>query len=56
MPLVELKDFNVLIDNNLFFINLWKTNKKYMKNLLRYQEIMTTQEETYYIVVPSEFL
>ena len=32
MPLVEIKDFNVLIDNKPFFDQTVKTNKKHMKN------------------------
>ena len=46
MPLVEIKDFNALIDNKLFFdqpIN----NKENMKNLLKCQEILAIQQETY---------
>ena len=43
MPLVEIKDFNVLIDNKPFF---WaaskKTNEKHLKNLLKRQEINFT--------------
>ena len=38
MSLVEIKDFNVLIDNKSFFDILIKTNNKHMKNLLKCQE------------------
>ena len=40
MPLVEIKDFNALIDNKPFFDQPVKTNKKPMKNLLKFQEMM----------------
>ena len=40
MPLVEIKDFNALIDNKSFLICHQKTNKKRMKNLPKCQEIM----------------
>ena len=46
MPLVEIKDFNALIDNKPFYEPV-KTNKKRMKNVLKCQEIMTIQQETY---------
>ena len=42
MLLVEIKDFNALIDNKL-----WKANKKHTKNLLKCQENITIQQETY---------
>ena len=47
MPLVEINDFNALIDNKLFFDQPVKTNKKRVKNLLKCQEIMTMQQEVY---------
>ena len=40
MPLVEVKDFNAVIDNK-------KANKKRMKNLLKCQELMTIQQDIY---------
>ena len=43
MILVEIKDFNALIDNRSFFDQPEKTNKKSMKSLSKYQEIMTVQ-------------
>ena len=48
MSLVEIKDFNALIDNKLFFYQQvkkirTKQNKNRMKNLLKCQEIMTIQ-------------
>ena len=47
IPLVEIKDFNVLIDNKLFFDQLVKLDKKRMKNLLKCQETMIIQQQTY---------
>ena len=47
MPLVEIKDFNALIDNKPFFDQPVKHNKKRMKSLLKCQEMMTTQQEIY---------
>ena len=44
MSLVEVKDFNVLIDNKPFFDQTVKTNKKHMKNSSKCQEMMTTTE------------
>ena len=46
-PLVEIKNFNVLIDNKLFFDQLVKINKKHMKNSSKCQEMMTIQQKTY---------
>ena len=48
MPLVEIKDFNVLIYNKLFFEPVKKKN--HMKNLLKCQEMMTIQQEVYWIM------
>ena len=45
MSLVEVKDFNVLIDNKPFFDQTVKTNKKHMKNSSKCQEMMTTTEK-----------
>ena len=47
MPLVEIKDFKALINNNPFLIGQQKTNRKHQKNLLQYQEMMTIQQEIY---------
>ena len=46
-PLVEIKDFNALLDNKSFFDQLLKTNNKRSKNLPKCQEVMTIQQETY---------
>ena len=46
-PLVEIKDFNVLIDHKLFFDQPVKINKKYMKTSSKCQEMMTIQQKTY---------
>ena len=43
MPLVEVKDFNLVIDNKTFFEQPIKS-KKHMKNLSKYQEILITHE------------
>ena len=47
MTLVEIKDFNALIDNKPLFISQSKTNKKCMNNLSKCQEIMIMQHEIY---------
>ena len=47
MPSVEIKDFNALIDNKHFFNLSVKTNQKHLKNLLKCQEMLTTQQEIY---------
>ena len=48
MPLVEIKDFNALIDNKTLFDQLVKTrNNKRMKNLSKCQELMIMQQEIY---------
>ena len=46
MSLVGIKEFNALIDKKLFFDQpvTKKKSKKRMKNLLKSQEIMTTQQ------------
>ena len=46
MALVEIKDFNAFIGNKPFFHKHVK-NKKSMKNLLKCQEMLTIQQETY---------
>ena len=46
-PLVEIKDFNALIDNKQFFYQPVKKNKKHRKNSLKSQEMMTIQQEIY---------
>ena len=45
MPLVEIKNFNALIDNKPFFDQPVNKNKKHMKSLLKCQEAMTIQHE-----------
>ena len=47
MPLVEIKDFNALIDNKPFFDQPVKASKKHLKNLLKCQIMITTQPEIY---------
>ena len=46
MPLVEIKYFNTLVDNKLFFDQPVKCNKR-MNNLLKFQEMMTLQQGIY---------
>ena len=48
VSLIKIKDFNVLIDNEPFFYQPVKTNKMRMKNLLKFQEMITIQQQTYY--------
>ena len=45
MSLVEVKDFNALINNKPFFYQPVKTNKKLLKQLSKCQEITITQQE-----------
>ena len=44
MPLVEIKDFNALVDNKPIYDHSVKTNKC-MKNLLKGTETMIVQQE-----------
>ena len=46
IPLVEIKDFNALIDNKPFFDQPVR-NKNRVKNLPKYQETMIIQQEIY---------
>ena len=46
MPLVEIKNFNALIDKYFFDQPVKKTNNR-MKNLLKFQEMMTIQHAIY---------
>ena len=46
MPLVEIKNFNALLDNKLLFNRLVKNKQNHMKNMLECQKIMTVQQET----------
>ena len=43
MTTVEIKDFDVIIDNKLFF-------DQAVKSYLKYQEMMTIQQEMYQII------
>ena len=47
MPLIEVKEFDELIDNKQFFDHPVKKNKKGMKKYLKYHEKMTTQHKTH---------
>ena len=41
IPLVEIEDFNVLIDNKSFFDQPVKNKQEVYENLFKYQEIIT---------------
>ena len=45
MPLVEIKDFNALIDNEPFFDQPVNIKKEAYENLLKWEEMMTIQKE-----------
>ena len=45
MALEEIKDLNALVDNKYFFDQ--RVKNKRMKNLLKCQETMTIQRESY---------
>ena len=47
LPLLEIKVFNVLINNEPFIDQFIKTNKECMKYLSKCQEMVTIQQETY---------
>ena len=48
MPLVEIKDFNALINSKPFFDQSVKKNKKeVLENLSKIQEMMTIQQDNY---------
>ena len=50
MPLVQIKDFNASIDNKLFFDVSLENKRKAYKNLMKYQKMMITQQEIYWII------
>ena len=54
MPLVEIKDFNALIENKPFFDQPVKTNKERMKSLLKCQEMMAIHRKLIRIFASSE--
>ena len=47
MSLVEIKDFNALIDNKPFFDQPIKNKQDAYENLSKCQEMMTIHQETY---------
>lgn len=47
MQLVEIKDFDALIDNKPFFDQPVKNHNKLMKNLSNFQEKIITEQGTY---------
>ena len=48
MPLVEIKDFNALIDKKTFFDQPVKNKQEAYENILKCQEMMTKQQEISY--------
>ena len=50
MLLVEIKDFNALIINKLFLDQPAKKSNKRVKKFMKYQEMMTVQQEIYQII------
>ena len=50
LPLVEIKDFNALINNEPFFDQPVKKNQRPIKNLSKCQEMMTLQQEIYWTI------
>ena len=50
MPLVQIKDFNASIDNKPFFDVSLENKRKAYKNLMKYQKMMITQQEIYWII------
>ena len=57
MPLVEIKEFNALIDNNQFFdLPVKKRSRKPMKNLSKCQEIMQCNRKFIRLFVSPETL
>ena len=47
MSLVEMKDFNALIANKLFFDKPVKNKQEAYKNLLKCEKMMTLQQRIY---------
>ena len=47
MPLVQIKDFNVLIDNKPFFDQPVKNKQEAYEKLIECQDIMIIQQEMY---------
>ena len=48
MPLIEIKDFNLLTEDKPIFDQPVENSKERMKNVLKFQEKMTAQQEIYY--------
>ena len=48
MPLIEIKDFNLLTEDKPIFNQPVENSKERMKNVLKFQEKMTAQQEIYY--------
>ena len=50
MLLVEIKDFNALIDNKPFFGQWSKNKEKTYEKLLQFQKTVILQQKIYYII------
>ena len=50
MSLIEITDFNALIDNKTFFDLLVKYKQEAYENFVKYQEMMTVEQEIYWII------
>ena len=50
MSLIEITDFNALIDNKPFFDLLVKYKQEAYENFVKYQEMMTVEQEIYWII------
>ena len=50
MLLVEIKDFNALIDNKPFFDQRSKNKEKTYEKLLQFQKTVILQQKIYYII------
>ena len=47
IPFVEIKDFKIITDNKPFLDKPVKSKQEAMRNLLKWQETMIMQKETY---------
>ena len=56
MSVVEIKDFNLVIDNKPFFDQPIKINKKCRRNLSKCQETMILRKEIYYTTRITNFI
>ena len=56
MSVVEIKDVNLVIDNEPFFDQPIKINKKCRRNLSKCQETMILRKEIYYTTRITNFI